>query len=95
MLRDLVETGEVVKHLCRGDSRPSTTHHRHQRIGNPLISRIHGRRMRDDPRFKMRATTRRSRRLSDFESDIKPRIHEPEKVLTLGCLLEPVRLVVT
>jgi hypothetical protein len=47
--------------------------------------------------------TRRSRRLSDFESwrlsdfesDIKPRIHEREKVLTLGCLLEPVRLVVT
>jgi hypothetical protein len=43
----------------------------------------------------MRATTRRSRRLSDFESDIKPRIHEREKVLTLRCLLEPVRLVVT
>jgi mTERF domain-containing protein, mitochondrial len=33
--------------------------------------------------------------LSDVENDIKPRIHEWEKVLTLRCLLEPLRFVVT
>ena len=33
--------------------------------------------------------------LSDVETDIKPRIHEWEKILTLRCLLEPLRFVVT
>jgi hypothetical protein len=62
MLCDLIVGGKVEEHLRWEDGQPDTANHGHQHIGEPLLSRIHGRHARDDSRLETRSMARSTKR---------------------------------